>query len=100
MGQEMALECKRIGVQVNFAPVIVINNNPLNPVFHLRSVGENKDMVARKGLMYMRGLQDEHVLAVAKHFPGHGNTDVDSHLALPVLNQSRESMDTLELYPI
>jgi beta-N-acetylhexosaminidase len=99
MGHEMALECRRIGAQINFAPVIDINNNPLNPVIHMRSFGENKEMVTRKGLMYMYGLQDEHILAVAKHFPGHGNTDVDSHLDLPVQNQSRISIDTLELYP-
>ena len=99
LGKEMAYECKRIGAQINFAPVIDINNNPLNPVIHMRSFGENKEMVTRKGLMYMRGMQDDHILAVAKHFPGHGNVDVDSHLDLPVLNQSKASMDTLELYP-
>ena len=99
MGHEMALECKRIGAQINFAPVIDINNNPFNPVIHMRSFGENKEQVARKGLMYMRAMQDEHVLAVAKHFPGHGNVDVDSHLDLPVLKASKASMDTLELYP-
>lgn len=99
MGKEIARECKRLGIQVNFAPVVDINNNPLNPVINLRSFGENKEVVTRKSYMYMQGMQDEHVLAVAKHFPGHGNTDVDSHLDLPVLNQTREQMDTLELYP-
>ncbi len=99
LGKEMALECKRIGIHINFAPVIDVNNNPLNPVIHLRSFGENKEMVSRKGLMYMRGMQDEHVLAVAKHFPGHGNVDVDSHLDLPILNQSKAEIDSLELYP-
>ena len=99
LGHELALECKRIGIHINFAPVIDVNNNPLNPVIHLRSFGENKEMVSRKGLMYMRGLQDEHILAVAKHFPGHGNVDVDSHLDLPILNQSKAEIDSLELYP-
>jgi beta-glucosidase-like glycosyl hydrolase/CubicO group peptidase (beta-lactamase class C family) len=79
--------------------VVDVNNNPLNPVIHMRSFGENKYAVSRKGLMYMQGMQDEHVLAVAKHFPGHGNTDVDSHLELPTLHQSKKELDTLELYP-
>lgn len=99
MAREIANECKRIGIHINFAPVADINNNPLNPVIHMRSFGEDKEKVLKKSLMYMRGLQDEHILAVAKHFPGHGNTDVDSHLDLPVLNQSKDNMDTLELYP-
>lgn len=99
MAREIAKECKRMGIHINFAPVADINNNPLNPVIHMRSFGENKEKVYKKSLMYMRGLQDEHILAVAKHFPGHGNTDVDSHLDLPVLNQTKANMDTLELYP-
>ncbi len=99
MGREMGRECKRLGVNVSFSPVVDINNNPLNPVINLRSFGENKDAVSRKALAYMRGLQDEHVLAVAKHFPGHGDTETDSHLDLPVLNQSRERLDTMELVP-
>jgi beta-N-acetylhexosaminidase len=99
MGHDIAMQCKRLGINVNFAPVVDVNNNPLNPVIHMRSFGENKVDVARKATMYMQALQDEHVMAVAKHFPGHGNTDVDSHLDLPVLNQSKEELDTLELYP-
>lgn len=99
MGHEIALECKRLGINVNFAPVVDVNNNPLNPVINMRSFGEDKNDVARKSTMYMQALQDEHILAVAKHFPGHGNTDVDSHLDLPVLNQSKQELDTLELYP-
>ena len=99
MGREMGRECKRLGINVSFSPVVDINNNPLNPVINLRSFGENKDAVSRKALAYMRGLQDEHVLAVAKHFPGHGDTETDSHLDLPVLNQSRERLDTMELIP-
>jgi beta-glucosidase-like glycosyl hydrolase len=99
MGREMARECKRLGIQVNFAPVVDVNNNPMNPVINLRSFSENKNLVARKGYMYMKGMQDEHVLAVAKHFPGHGNVDVDSHLDLPVVTQPASELDTLELYP-
>lgn len=98
-GRTVARECKRVGVQVNFAPVIDVNNNPANPVIGYRSFGEDKRNVARKGYFYMKGLQDEYVLAVGKHFPGHGDTDTDSHLALPVINHSAERLDTLELYP-
>jgi beta-N-acetylhexosaminidase len=99
MGRDIAQQCKRLGMHINFAPVVDVNNNPLNPVIHMRSFGENKYAVSRKALMYMQGMQDEHILAVAKHFPGHGNTDVDSHLDLPILKQSKKELDTLELYP-
>lgn len=99
MGRQIARECKRLGIHINFAPVADVNNNPLNPVIGQRSFGENKYKVARKSEMYMRGLQDEHVMACAKHFPGHGDTDSDSHLGLPLLNHSRARLDSLELYP-
>jgi beta-N-acetylhexosaminidase len=99
MGHDIAMQCKRLGINVNFAPVVDVNNNPLNPVINMRSFGENKMDVSRKSEMYMEALQDEHILAVAKHFPGHGNVDVDSHLDLPVLNQSKQELDTLELFP-
>ena len=99
MGAQIANECRRIGMQINFAPVVDINSNPLNPVIGFRSFGENKYDVASKGLMYMKGMQDRQVLACGKHFPGHGDTDADSHKALPVINHSRERMDTLELFP-
>ncbi|MGZ5244666.1 MAG: glycoside hydrolase family 3 N-terminal domain-containing protein, partial [Bacteroidia bacterium] len=99
MGRDVARQCKRLGMHINFAPDIDINNNPLNPVIHMRSFGENKFAVSRKATMYMRGMQDEHVLAVAKHFPGHGNTATDSHFDLPILKQTRKQLDTLELYP-
>ena len=79
MGVEIARECKRIGMQINFAPVVDINNNPLNPVIGTRSFGENKFNVTAKALMYMKGMQDNGMLANAKHFPGHGDTDSDSH---------------------
>ncbi len=99
MGSAIAAQCKRLGVHVNLAPVVDINNNPENPVINFRSFGENKYNVTRKAEMYMKGLQDNGILAVAKHFPGHGDTNKDSHVVLPVLNHSRERLDSLELYP-
>jgi beta-glucosidase-like glycosyl hydrolase/CubicO group peptidase (beta-lactamase class C family) len=99
MGAEIARQCKRLGMQINFAPVVDINNNPLNPVISNRSFGENKMNVTRKSFMYMKGMQDNGVLANAKHFPGHGDTDSDSHKTLPTVKSSRARLDTLELYP-
>lgn len=99
MGVEIARQCKRLGMQINFAPDIDINNNPLNPVIGNRSFGEDKYNVTRKALMYMKGMQDNQVLANGKHFPGHGDTDSDSHKTLPTIKSSRERLDTLELYP-
>ncbi len=99
MGTEIARQCKRLGMQINFAPVVDINNNPLNPVISNRSFGENKYNVAKKAAMYMKGMQDNFVLANAKHFPGHGDTDSDSHKTLPTVKASRSRLDTLELYP-
>lgn len=98
-GVEMARQCKLLGVNVSFSPVADVNNNPLNPVIGTRSFGENKYDVAEKAIMYSNGLQDNHVLACGKHFPGHGDTESDSHKTLPVINVSREHLDTLELYP-
>ncbi|MCX7863198.1 MAG: serine hydrolase [Bacteroidales bacterium] len=99
MGKTIAQHCKRLGIHINFAPVLDINNNPLNPVINVRSFGDNKKLVVEKAYEYMRGLQDEHVLAVGKHFPGHGDTQTDSHHDLPFLNFSRKRLDSLELYP-
>lgn len=99
MGKQVALDFKRIGMQVNFAPVADINNNPKNPVIGIRSFGDNKYNVAEKVSAYMKGLQDNHVLVSVKHFPGHGDTDVDSHQDLPQLLFTRERLDSLELYP-
>lgn len=99
MGRQIARECKRLNIHVNFAPVADVNNNPLNPVIGMRSFGENKFKVAQKSLMYMNGMQDEHVMANGKHFPGHGDTDSDSHKKLPYISHSRKRLDTLELYP-
>ena len=99
MGVEIARQMKRLGVHVNFAPVIDINNNPRNPVIGNRSFGEDRWNVSSKGLAYMLGMQDNKVLAVGKHFPGHGDTNVDSHFDLPVIPFSRERLDSLELFP-
>ena len=99
MGVEIARQFKRIGMQINFAPDVDINNNPLNPVIGTRSFGENKYNVTSKALMYMQGMQNNGVLANAKHFPGHGDTDSDSHKTLPTIKSSRARLDTLELYP-
>src|SRR5690606_13200142 len=97
MGAEIARQMKRAGLHVNFAPVADINNNPANPVINFRSFGEDKHNVTRKAIAYMRGLQDHGILATAKHFPGHGDTDTDSHHALPQIDHSRQRLDTLEL---
>src|SRR5690606_22072659 len=99
MGALIAEQCKLLGVHINFAPDIDINNNPNNPVINFRSFGEDKSWVARLGLAYMKGLQDHQVLACAKHFPGHGDVDIDSHLDLPVIHKTKEQLDSLELYP-
>ena len=99
MGKEIAKHCKRLGIHVNFAPVVDVNNNPLNPVISSRSFGENKFNVTRKSLLYMKGMQDAGVLAVAKHFPGHGDTDSDSHKTLPTILHSKGRIDSLELFP-
>lgn len=99
MGRQIGRDCRRMGIHVNFAPVVDINNNPNNPVINYRSFGENKYNVASKGWAYAKGMQDEQVMACAKHFPGHGDTDVDSHKDLPVINHSRKRLDSLEMYP-
>lgn len=98
-GHAVAEQCKRLGIQVNFAPVVDINNNPANPVINDRSFGEDKYKVALFGVQYMKGLQDAGIMACAKHFPGHGDVSVDSHFDLPVINKSRAQLDSLELYP-
>lgn len=98
-GKAVGLQCKRLGIQVNYAPDVDINNNPMNPVINDRSFGEDKYKVALYGIQYMKGMQDVGVMACAKHFPGHGDVAVDSHLDLPIINKSRASLDSLELYP-
>jgi beta-N-acetylhexosaminidase len=98
-GKLVGRQCKRMGIHVNFAPVVDINNNPNNPVINDRSFGENKYKVARYGVAYMKGMQDEGVLSCAKHFPGHGDVSVDSHFDLPVIDKTMSQLDSLELYP-
>lgn len=98
-GKLIAAQCKRIGIQVNFAPVVDVNNNPNNPVINDRSFGEDKFKVALFGVQVMKGMQDNGVMACAKHFPGHGDTDTDSHYDLPVINKTKPQLDSLELYP-
>jgi beta-N-acetylhexosaminidase len=99
MGAEIARQCSLTGVHINFAPVVDINVNPKNPVINSRSFGENKELVSAKSLAYMQGLQDNGVLASAKHFPGHGDTDKDSHYDLPTVTHSAGRIDSVELYP-
>lgn len=99
MGVEVAQEFKRLGMHINFAPVADVNNNPNNPVISYRSFGEDKYDVTAKSIAYMQGMQDGGIMAVAKHFPGHGDTDVDSHYDLPVIPFGRGRLDSLEMYP-
>ena len=99
MGVEIAKQCSLTGVHVNFAPVVDLNVNPNNPVINSRSFGEEKVHVTKLSNAYMKGMQDNTVLACAKHFPGHGDTDVDSHLGLPVINHSKDRLMDVELYP-
>ncbi len=99
MGVEVARQIKRVGLHSNFAPVVDVNNNPANPVINFRSFGEDKIRVADKSIAYMKGMENNAVLTTAKHFPGHGDTDTDSHYALPQINHSLARLDSLELYP-
>lgn len=99
MGVEIGKECKRMGIHVNFAPVVDINNNIKNPVIGARSFGDNKENVAVKGVAYALGMQSVGIMANAKHFPGHGDTDKDSHKSLPTINADKTRLDSLELYP-
>ncbi len=99
MGIEVGRQCQELGVHINFAPCVDINNNAQNPVINSRSFGENRELVAAKGKLYMLGMQKAGILTCLKHFPGHGDTGTDSHQDLPVINKSFEELDSLELYP-
>ena len=99
MGKDVARQMRAMGIHVNFAPVVDVNNNPNNPVINDRSFGENKYNVAAKSFAYMKGMQDGGLMACAKHFPGHGDTEVDSHLGLPKLSFTRARLDSVELMP-
>ena len=99
MGGEIARQCKRLGIHLNFAPVVDINSNPNNPVIGYRSFGELRENVALKSSAYMRGMQNNQLLACAKHFPGHGDTQGDSHFTLPQVSYTAEHLKNVELYP-
>ncbi len=99
MGLEVGRQLNRLGVHMNFAPVVDVNNNADNPVINFRAFGEDREAVAKRGLAYMHGMQDAGILACAKHFPGHGDTDADSHHTLPLLKQRYEELDSIHLFP-
>jgi len=99
MGKEVANQFRIMDMHINFAPVVDVNVNAKNPVIGYRSFGENKHLVAEKGIAYMKGMQDQHIMANAKHFPGHGDTDTDSHYDLPVINHDAARMKDIELFP-
>ncbi|WP_296699025.1 glycoside hydrolase family 3 N-terminal domain-containing protein [Algoriphagus sp.] len=99
MGSQMAMQFKELGMHINFAPVVDVNSNPENPVIGYRAFGENKKLVAQRAIAYMKGLQDHGVIANAKHFPGHGDTEVDSHYSLPVIKNPEQRIWDVDLYP-
>jgi beta-N-acetylhexosaminidase len=99
MGKEIAWQCRRMGIHINLAPVVDVNNNPENPVIGMRSFGENPDAVAEKASFYMHGMEDNGLIACAKHFPGHGNTRQDSHKTLPVVTDSKSDIEKIALLP-
>ena len=99
MGEEIGRQCRRLGIHINFAPVSDINSNPANPVIGIRSFGETKENVAIKASAYMKGLQNNRIIATAKHFPGHGDTSTDSHHTLPIISRSSEQLRDIDLYP-
>lgn len=98
-GRLTAIEGRALGIHIAYAPVLDVNNNPDNPVINTRSYGEDPDLVARMGVAFIHGLQNHGMIATGKHFPGHGDTGMNSHLALPVVTVSRKRLDTLELVP-
>lgn len=99
MGNEIARQFKEIGMHINFAPVVDVNSNPENPVIGYRAFGEEKELVSRKSIAYMKGMQDHGIMANAKHFPGHGDTNLDSHYTTPVITNSRQRILDVDLHP-
>ncbi|MCL2245812.1 MAG: serine hydrolase [Lentimicrobiaceae bacterium] len=99
MGAEVADQCKRLGIHLNYAPCADVNNNAKNPVINSRSFGENREVVLEKAMNYLRGMQENGVIACAKHFPGHGDTETDSHYGLPVIKKTKQELWETELYP-
>lgn len=98
-GAQLGKHCKRLGIHINFAPVVDININPENPIIGNRSFGESRENVTQKALAFVKGMQSENVLSNAKHFPGHGDTAIDSHKSLPILDFDFKRLDSIELYP-
>ena len=99
MGAQIAKQCRRLGVHLNFGPVVDVNSNPMNPIIGQRAFGESRENVTRKGIAYMKGMQHNGVIACAKHFPGHGDTQDDSHYNLPVISHGGDRLESVELYP-
>jgi beta-glucosidase-like glycosyl hydrolase/CubicO group peptidase (beta-lactamase class C family) len=99
LGADLGKQCKRLGIHINFAPVADVNSNPLNPVIGFRSYGDDPERVAQKVVPFALGLQSQQVMATLKHFPGHGDTQNDSHYDLPVIQHDRAHLDSIELYP-
>jgi beta-N-acetylhexosaminidase len=99
LGVQMGKENRRLGIHFNFAPVLDINTNPKNPIIGNRSFGEDKKRVTEHALAYMKGLQSQGVYATGKHFPGHGDTETDSHHTLPIVKFDEERINDVELYP-
>jgi len=99
MGRITAREARAVGIHIPFAPVLDVNNNPDNPIINVRSFGENPEEVAGLGAAFVRGVQENGAIATGKHFPGHGDTETDSHLGLPAIPHSRARMDSVELFP-
>ena len=99
VGERIGVHSKRLGVHINFAPVVDINTNPNNPVIGSRSFGENKFNVTNKSIAYLKGMQSQGIMGSAKHFPGHGDTSQDSHKTLPTINFDSKRINDVELYP-
>lgn len=99
MGQQVAEQCQRMGIHVNFAPVVDVNSNAANPVIGMRSFGENPTMVGEKGVAYAQGMQSKGLITTMKHFPGHGNTATDSHMTLPTVTRTMDEVQDIELAP-
>lgn len=99
MGREVGQQCKMLGINLNFAPVVDVNSNPKNPIINYRSFGENPENVARKSWLYAKGIQDEKVMVSAKHFPGHGDTNFDSHLTMPKVSKTYSELQHVDFVP-
>ncbi|MDR1418722.1 MAG: hypothetical protein LBI80_06235 [Endomicrobium sp.] len=98
-GETIGKKLKELGINCNFAPVVDVNSNPKNPVINVRSFGDNINVVSNFGKMFMKGLHSQNIILTAKHFPGHGDTDVDSRLGLPKVNKSLKDLEAAELKP-